>query len=220
MATANSGLNCQLFKDMTFVPSTTKFSEHLVEYNGLDKKGFKEWLFFPGMLFNATDKWWGDKGVRGKPHEGLDLALYRDKNGKNHGLDGSIKIPVMYEGKVATIINDFIGKTVCVVHDIHDGKENTLFTIYGHTEPCDDIGKGAMVRGGRIIATITDVYKKKAKMLPHLHISIAWIPKSISLEQLTWQMISDSQLITLLNPIDFIPHRYTVRAHEQSEVVM
>jgi hypothetical protein len=57
-------------------------------------------------------------------------------------------------------------------------------------------------------------------MLPHLHISIAWIPKSVSPEQLTWRMISDPQLITLLNPIDFITHSYTLLDHEQSEVMI
>jgi hypothetical protein len=199
---------------MTFVPSRTKFSEHLVGYNGLDKKGFEEWLFFPGMLFNATDKWWGDKGARGKPHEGLDLALYRDKNGKNHGLDESIKIPVMYEGKVVTIINDFIGKTLCVAHNICNDNENVLFSIYGHINPYDDIAEGTLVGEGRVIATITELHKKKAIMLPHLHISVAWVPKSLSHENLNWGTISDPKALTLLNPIDFIAHGHTVLGHD------
>lgn len=196
------------------IPERTKFSEYLIGYNGLDKIGFKEWLFFPGMLFNATDKWWGDRGARDRPHEGLDLSLYRDKNGKNHGLDENIKIPVMYEGKVVTIINDFIGKTLFVAHNIYNSNENVLFSIYGHIEPCDGIANGTLVGEGRVIAAISDLHKKKAIMLPHLHISVAWVPKSVSHKNLNWETFSDSKALTFLDPIDFITHSYTLLEHE------
>jgi len=39
---------------------------------------FREWLFSPGMLFQAAGKWWGNKGLRDRRHEGLDLLLYKD----------------------------------------------------------------------------------------------------------------------------------------------
>ena len=76
-----------------------------------------------------------------------------------------------------------------------------------------------MVREGRIIAFITDLFKKKEIMLPHLHISIAWVPESISHEQLNWKVMSNPEVITLLNPIDFIAHKYTVLAQERLEVI-
>jgi len=197
-----------------YVPEKTNFSQYLVGYNGLDKIGFNGWLFFPGMLFNATNKWWGDRGQRDRPHEGLDLSLYRDKKGKDRGLDETIKIPVIYEGKVVSIVNDFIGKTLFVSHDIYTSNENILFSIYSHCEPYDGIAKGTMVGEGRVIAALSDLHKKKALMLPHLHISVAWVPQSIPHENLNWGNLSGTTMLTFLNPLEFITHNYTVLEHE------
>ena len=191
----------------------TRFNEYFIEYNGLNERGFEEWAFYPGMLFSSIDKWWGDWGNRDKPHEGLDLCLYRDKDGNNNGLDATVKVPVMYDGKVVRIIDDFLGKSVCVIHDIHDGKENQLYTIYGHTEPLDGINRGAILSEGSVIATITNPRREKVNISPHLHISIAWMPKSLPYERLTWETISNSSIVTLLNPLKVIDCEYTVMRH-------
>ena len=42
----------------------TRFTEFLIRENSLDERGFQEWVFCPGMLFNSLDKWWGDQGLR------------------------------------------------------------------------------------------------------------------------------------------------------------
>ncbi|NVM22508.1 MAG: hypothetical protein HWN68_12100 [Desulfobacterales bacterium] len=88
----------------------TGFSEYLVRCNGLDELGFEEWLFHPGMLFGALDRWWADGGNRAKPHEGLDLCLYRGLGGHNRSLDERTKIPLTYDGEIVKIDDDFLGR--------------------------------------------------------------------------------------------------------------
>lgn len=195
-------------------PGRSRFSEYMIEYNNLNERGFKEWVFYPGMLFNSKDKWWGDGGIRDKPHEGLDLCLYRDEDGKNHILDETINIPIMYEGKVAGIIDDFIGKSIYVSHDIYDGKGNRLYTIYGHTEPYDGITRGTVLDEGSIIATITDARKKKAKMSSHVHVSIAWLHDTFPHERLDWKTLSSPGIVTLWDPLEVITCNYTLLKYQ------
>ena len=35
------------------------FTEMLIAANAIDGDDFQYWIFRPGMLFNATGKWWG-----------------------------------------------------------------------------------------------------------------------------------------------------------------
>ena len=107
----------------------TRFTEFLIQKNALDQGGFKEWVFCPGMLFNSTDKWWGDQGKRDKPHEGLDLCLYKDREDKILRLGEKAKVPVIYDGIVVGIVDDFLGKSVIIEHLISDGRNNRLCKI-------------------------------------------------------------------------------------------
>jgi hypothetical protein len=126
----------------------TRFAEYLVGHNNLDERGFVNWIFHPGMLFNSTD--------------------------------------------------------VC------DGKGNQLYSIYGHTELCNGLDKGKTFHEGDVIATIKDPKKKKVDIMPHLHLSLAWVPKSFPYNKLNWKTISDPGIVTLLNPLEFIVCKYTV----------
>ena len=198
------------FVTSEYSPDSTRFMQHLIEYNNLDELGFEEWVFHPGMLFDSTDRWWGDWGNRDKPHEGLDLCLYRDRCGENHSLDEKIKVPVIYGGKVVRVIDDYIGKSVFVGHDICDSKGNQLYTVYGHIEPQNEVSRGKTLIEGDIIATITDTRGKKVEISPHLHISIAWIPECLPYEKLNWKSMGDSEIVTLLNPLKVFDCKYTV----------
>ena len=188
----------------------TGFNDYLIDCNGLNELGFREWAFYPGMLFNSTEKWWGKEGKRDTPHEGLDLCLYRNKNGDTSTLDTTVKIPVMYEGRVIRIIDDFIGKSIFVSHGIYDGKGNQLYTIYSHVEHYKGIIRETMLHEGDIIATITDAKKKKAKMSSHVHISVAWIPESLYYENLKWETLNDAGIVALLDPLKVISCNYTI----------
>jgi len=190
--------------------SKTRFTEHLIHENALGEHGFKEWIFHPGMFFNAPDKWWGDQGKRDKPHEGLDLCLYRDRRGRMHRLDEKTKIPVIYDGIVVGIINDFLGKSVIIKHDLTDSGDNRFCTIYGHINPHKGLHVGRIVKEGNIIATLADLRNSKVKILSHLHISLGWASKLISYNKLDWETIGAPNTLTLMDPMCVLGWHYRV----------
>jgi hypothetical protein len=186
----------------------TQFTQSIVRANALDKSGFKVWFFRPGMLFNSLDKWWGDHGERDKPHEGLDICLYKDRQDRILCLDGKTKIPAMVDGVVVRIFNDFLGKSLIVKHDLPKNDSGRFYTIYGHTNPLAGLHVGNIVKGGDIIATLVDPIDSKHNILPHLHISLGWASKYISYDQLDWETIGSRNTLTLLDPLHVIGEYY------------
>ena len=187
----------------------SNFSALLITANGLDKSGFYQWAFYPGMLFQSEAKWWGDWGIRKRPHEGLDICLYQGTDGIVRSLDTTVNIPVLYDGTVVRLIDDYIGKTVFVLHDIYDTNKNQLCSIYGHTDPRNTIETATPVGEGAIIATICDAGARGAQMSSHLHLSIAWVPQSYDCQQLNWETLHRSEVM-LTNPLDFLESNYTI----------
>jgi hypothetical protein len=181
-------------------PPKSRFLEYLLANNQPYLAGFRKWVFLPGMLFNATEQWWGDKKPRAAPHEGLDLCCFADAGGDIRQLPGGIRIPAAFAGSIAKIDDDFLGKSIFVSHEIFDGKHGQLYTIYGHTEPV--AGKALRsVAAGEIIGAIAGRPAKNSTVLPHLHITVAWVPVRYPLEQLTWQHIVTDRRIMLLDPL-------------------
>ena len=188
--------------------SKTRFTEYLIHENALDENGFREWIFYPGMLFNAVEKWWGDHGKRDNPHEGLDLCLYRDQRGNKRQLDEKTKIPATYDGTVVGIVNDFLGKSVIIEHDLTDSDHNRFCTIYGHINPGKRLQNGQMVKEGDIIATLADLRNLKVTIFPHLHISLGWASKLISYDKLDWKTIGAPNTLTLMDPLCVLGWQY------------
>jgi len=179
----------------------TNFSERLLECNGLREAGFNRWAFYPGMLFGAREKWWGDRGARPSPHEGIDLCLYADEPGRSFGLDESTRIPVMFDGKIVKIEKDFLGQSVYVGHAIDDGDGKRLWTMYGHTRPADHVQPGERVRQGEIIASLTERRKKITGPRPHLHLTMAWVSPERAFRELNWETLHDPGIAILLDPL-------------------
>ena len=200
-------MGCETSDKMSIRKSN--FSALLITSNGIDIKGFHQWAFYPGMLFQSEAKWWGDWGIRKRPHEGLDLCLYQDTDGILQSLDAGVHIPVLYEGTVVRLIDDYIGKTVFVLHDMYDTNQNQLCSIYGHTDPCETIEAATPVQEGSVIATISDGAGRGAQMSSHLHLSIAWVPKVYDYQQLNWETLDHSEVM-LRNPLDFIECHYAI----------
>jgi murein DD-endopeptidase MepM/ murein hydrolase activator NlpD len=202
--------------DYTKTPSirNTRFTELLIQNNALGKGGFKEWVFCPGMLFNSTDKWWGDQGKRDKPHEGLDLCFYKDGKGTILRLGEKAKVHVIYDGIIVGIIEDFLGKSVIIEHFLSDSDNNRLCTIYGHTVPKDHLYVGKTVKMGDVIATLADSNRSKTNIFPHLHISLGWTSKAISYDRLNWENIGATNTVTLLDPLQVIDWHYLILDRE------
>jgi hypothetical protein len=205
--------------NFTRAPSlrNTRFTEFLIRKNALDPGGFKGWVFCPGMLFNSTDKWWGDQKKRDKSHEGLDLCLYKDREDTILRLGEKTKVPVIYDGTVGGIIDDFLGKSIIIEHLFSDRDNNRLCTIYGHTIPVDHLHVGKIVKQADVIATLADSSRFKTYIFPHLHISIGWKSKAISYDRLDWENIGDPDTLTLLDPLQIIDGHYFILASETCE---
>jgi hypothetical protein len=197
-------------KGLDRLPVSRSFHERLVSLNDLDSLGFKEWIFHPAMLFGSLDKWWGDLGKRQHPHEGLDLCFYRSKEGHIHHLAGDARIPVIFEGQVMKVSQDFLGKSVFVAHDIYDSNGSQLYTIYGHIKPDDHIRPGEGLSAGDIIGVIADTQNSGAVIPRHLHVSVAWISNSVRLPELGWQTLNDASHVVLLDPLAVIECPFSI----------
>ena len=205
--------------DVARTPSlnNSRFTEFLIRENAFDTGGFNGWVFCPGMLFNSTTKWWGDQDKRNTPHEGLDLCFYQDREDTILCLDEQTKVPVIYDGMVVRIIDDFLGKSVIIEHLFSDFHNNRLCTIYGHTIPEENLHVGKIVKAGEVIATLADAKMSKTNIFSHLHISLGWTAKGISYDRLDWRNIGTPNTLTLLDPLQVIDWHYLILTREKCE---
>lgn len=190
------------------IPDRSCFTESFIRENALERNGFKKWIFTPGMLFGATDKWWGDQGKRDSPHEGLDLCLYRNGQNQTVRIEGKMKIPVMYDGVVDGILDDFLGKSLIIKHGFPTRDNRRFCTIFGHTRPYAGIEVGRRMLKGEAIAELAEVRNTTAGMISHLHVSMGWLAESISSKRLNWETINDPDVITLLDPLKVLDRDY------------
>jgi hypothetical protein len=182
----------------------TDFSKALARQNRLLEQQFLQWAFYPGMLFNSREKWWGDMGQRQRPHEGLDIGFFLDLLRKHVRIPNHAVVPVMFQGEVLAFgEDDFFGDTLYVKHPAMQDRGRVLCTIYGHVTPHPDLYPGKIVQTGETIASISDFGTPKSGITAHLHLSVAWIVESSTKETWTWKMIKDSQKVQLIDPIVF-----------------
>jgi hypothetical protein len=172
--------------------------------------GFREWLFCPGMLFQAADKWWGKRGIRERRHEGLDLLLYLDQEENVRHIDETFEIPLLADGKVVAIIKDFLGESIIVEHPSDEGDSGKILSMYGHTSPHDSAYPGVVLKKGGIIASVAGPGRSSSSMTPHLHLTIARARTAIAYDQLNWSVIGASDMLLLLDPLEFIGAPYRI----------
>lgn len=187
-----------------------RYTELLIEANALDLNAFKHWLFCPGMLFNAPDKWWGDHGRRGVPHEGLDFCLYQGPSGKILRLDPNTRIPVMQDGVVRAMFADYLGRALIVEHVDGRNDNRRWLSVYAHTTPLKGIAPGVFVEKGTVIATIADTSQSKARIFPHLHVSLGLPSPQLSYDHFVWNRMCDPALVVLLDPLAIVEEHYKV----------
>ncbi len=180
----------------------SRFKDNFVEINGIGQAGFADWVFSPGMLFGSEEKWWATGGRRKSRHEGIDLRLYRDQKGEEHYLDEKILISVMYGGEVVMIVDDFMGKSIFLGHNIHLGKKR-LFSIYGHLIPFESIRTGGVLTAKSVLGHLAKTTRPLA-IPEHLHLSVAVIPESFPSERLDWDILKEEKEVLLLDPLPII----------------
>ncbi len=175
----------------------SQFTTYFVAHNNLTGSRFRAWHFHPGMTFNSMDKWWGDFKKRPRSHEGLDLCHYKDMAGNIRPVSPASGIPAMYSGKVVGIIDDFLGQSVILEHD----EAKRFCTIYAHTRPAKRLVVGDRVREGDVLAFVADVRRSASGMLPHVHITTAWVTGNVSYETLAWPTLADEPHLDLFDPL-------------------
>jgi hypothetical protein len=182
----------------------SQFMEFMLEHNRPRMDGFKSWVFHPGMLFQALEKWWGDQGLRAVPHEGLDLYSFETDGGGVKTVDQQTQIPAAFAGQVLKIDRDFLGKSIYISHAIYTDGDRQLLSAVGHTIPREGLQTGQQVAAGEIIAAVSGVPGKKTNLPPHVHLTFAWVPKDFSIDQLTWKNLGHDPGITLIDPLAVI----------------
>jgi hypothetical protein len=183
--------------------SRSSFKENFLRVNHL-REDFEAWIFRPGMLFRAREKWWGGGGLRARPHEGLDLRGYRDREGNERLFAKDTLVPAIYGGKIVKIEDDFIGQSVYVAQDDCTGKEKKLYTIYGHIRPSKEIRPGSTIGEGEVIGSIAEPAKGNPPIPAHLHISVALIARSVYPENLNWKVMGDTAVVSLRDPLEIV----------------
>lgn len=181
-----------------------RFTQMLIQANRINPSEFQRWAFLPGMRFGSTAKWWGDFGQRDFPHEGVDFCLYEHRSGQVCRIDETMRIPVMADGTVRAIFRDYLGQAVIVEHGTTADHEDRFLSVYAHTRPRADLRPGAAVRAGEVIATTADTRQSKAKIFPHLHLSLARPSPNLVYEDFVWNIMRDPDRITLMDPVNLI----------------
>jgi hypothetical protein len=182
-------------------PPPSGFTQALVRANRLDEGGFQHWHIDPAMRFGAARMWWADLGPRPRPHEGVDLLYYRDRDQALRRLDTETQIPAMYDGTVVRLCDDFIGRSVMMGHRFPD-RAGWFYTLYGHTHPCAGQAAGQTIHAGETVAHLAPVTRPGSTVLPHLHISVGWSPESVAPERLDWTLLPEA--LHLLDPLPLL----------------
>jgi murein DD-endopeptidase MepM/ murein hydrolase activator NlpD len=184
------------------IEAESKFIESFIKVNELTSDDFDKWMISPGMLFTAKNSWWGGQGKRTGNHEGLDLVFYKNQKNEIAGFDEYTKIPILYDGVIVGIFNDFLGKSIFIEQGIADHDRGRLCAIFGHVKPMKNVYVGKKCKQGEPIAAVAGMGKSGVR--PHLHITIAWVKREITAEVFDWNVIGRSEEITLIDPIEVI----------------
>ncbi len=176
------------------------------------------------MLMGSNAKWWGDFGTRHASHEGLDIVMYKDRQGNINLLTPDIEIPAMADCTILNICRDFLASSVVTkfsspnsnpagATDLSNGsasisgstEKTELVAVYSHIIPGKNLHSGQRLRKYEHIGSIADTSKKKSGIPCHLHISIIELAQGIPVNMLDWRLFGDhsSDKVNLINPLWF-----------------
>lgn len=177
--------------------------QSLVSANQLEKTlGYGRLLFFPGMLFESRQKWWGRGGMRDQSHEGVDICFFADACDSRFRLDETTRVPAAFDGQVAGIIPDFLGSTVILAHKTDD-LEQSFFVLYAHLRPDAGLYKGRNLSAGQTFAAIAPPHANKV-LPPHLHLSMMDAHGIPPLETLDWPLLNGLDRNRFMDPLEMI----------------
>ena len=178
----------------------SNFTENIIALNQLTGLKFKTWLLKPGMRFGDPDKWWASEKPRPTLHEGLDLTAFLDNANGEYQLTKNTIVPPLYRGRLVNIIDDFLGQTVIVNHEIVNLKGESLHGFYSHLSPTDKLKAGSIVNETESLGTIA----AGNHFCPaHLHISTVWISGDFLIGELSWPDFARQKGFQPCDPLTF-----------------
>jgi murein DD-endopeptidase MepM/ murein hydrolase activator NlpD len=145
----------------------------------------------------------GRQGLPLAPHEGVDFCCFENQTGQLVSLSEETLVPVMYNGEVTKIFDDFIGKSILIGHE-HHILGARLSSVYGHTRPAAHLQAGSLVAAGEVIAALAS--GNKNTITPHLHLTVLWAPTALNQKKINWQTLTDPALATLCDPLGYMKH--------------
>ncbi|MCI5142224.1 MAG: hypothetical protein D3909_11010 [Candidatus Electrothrix sp. ATG1] len=168
---------------------------------------FRHWLWPPGSCFLDEQLWWGKHKQRLALHEGVDLVCFLNQQEEKQWLAPGLLVPAIFPGRVVQLQQDFLNWSLYIRHDAFCRDEAVLHTVYGHVQPSEELCIGQNVIAGDPAAVLA-AYPHSSVPL-HLHVTVAWIPRSIPSHRLNWQMLSEHEQIVLLDPLSHIQQTHT-----------
>ncbi len=175
------------------------FTRSLLAKNPSMAARFQQWLWRPGMGFQDIGLWWGEGKKRITPHEGLDFVRFCDRSGKVRNLAGALAVPTIFSGEIARLHRDFLAWSLYIRHPQFVMSGRVLYTVYGHLQPGKKVCVGRRVVAGEVVGAL-EKYRLNNTVPLHLHLTIAWISEVVAPEELSWQLLNDSHLVTLVDP--------------------
>jgi hypothetical protein len=174
-------------------------------------------VFSAGTLFGATTTWWGAGKTRRTPHEGVDFGRYAPLSGSAGGGAGALLaataavqpgcgVPCLCDGAVACVIRDFICETLVVEHPQLSQREGragmVLCSLYAHIRA--QRRRGERVRAGERLCSVAP---SPTSAPAHLHLSLAWLPRVLVSEQLTWKALVTDARVAFVDPLANVDSR-------------
>lgn len=175
------------------------FTRSLLAKNHEMATRFREWLWTPGMGFQDDNLWWGEGKKRISPHEGVDYVRFHDRNGKSWNLAGGLAVPSIFPGKIVRLYRDFLAWSLYIRHPQFVMPGRVLYTVYGHLQPGKKVCVGRRVAAGEVVGFL-EKYRQNDIVPLHVHLTIAWISEVVAPEELSWQLLNDRDLVTLVDP--------------------
>lgn len=190
--------------------SSVPISEFCSRVAAMNKLSVETWLLYPGMHFGEQRIWWGDHGRRAAPHEGLDLCRYRSGDGSVQEIPPGTLIPLLWDGEIAGITDDFLGRSVFVRHPRPGEGDRRLYSIYGHLIPEVTLVPGLQLRAGEVVGSLAPGRRKISGPPPHLHLSTALIPGNFPRERLSWDMTASEDAALFIDPLSMIDGPFVI----------
>ncbi|MBN1567439.1 MAG: M23 family metallopeptidase [Acidobacteria bacterium] len=162
------------------------------------ESGFEYWIFNPGMLFGDHIEWWGDRCRRRTEHEGFDFARGSIAGTGIRFIPEGVPVRSMADGDVVAMLDDFLGKTVVVRHPAIIRPNGDVFhTLLSHIQPRTT--KMSPVTKGQVVGEVPKTTNPRVPA--HLHLTAAWIPPSLTQDELKMDHIHPAFAPVILTDI-------------------